>query len=344
MATKNQVVGGAFQDALGNPVALGYMLFELSQDAQVNSTTQLGAGRVITIKLDSSGNVAGTQSVWPNDALSPAGTFYNVSVYTANGQLVWGPNAQQVLSTPSPYNIGAWVPSAVNVGLGGSGAGTVTSFSFTNANGFSGTVTNPTTSADLTISQTSLNLPSFTPLTSVEGVGASILSFTGSSGSNTLVQFNGSGTATDSGILVTAVPFLAASNTWTNTNEFNSTVVFKGTPLLSANNATSGVNVNSPALEWTAQWWNTGTSLSVGTTWNSSNVLGTGNNPTTTLTFTSSGSTGFAAVSMPSLILTDAVTATSATAGSATTLPATPTGYVEIPINGTTVKVPYYSI
>lgn len=155
MATKNQISGGAFQDALGNPVALGYMTFELSQDAQVNANTQLGAGRIITITLDSSGNVAGTQSMWPNDQLSPAGTFYNVSVYTANGQLVWGPNAQQVLSTPSPYDIGVWVPAAVNIsagGGGGGGGGTVTNVSVVTANGFSGSVANSTSTPAITIS------------------------------------------------------------------------------------------------------------------------------------------------------------------------------------------------
>jgi hypothetical protein len=154
MATKNQITGGAFQDALGNVVANGFMIFQLSQDAQVNGTTQLGAGREITINLDSNGNVAATQSLWPNDVLSPANTFYNVSVYTANGQLVWGPNPQQVLSTPSPFNIGAWVPASVNVssGGGGGGGGSVTSVSVVTANGFSGTVANATTTPAITIS------------------------------------------------------------------------------------------------------------------------------------------------------------------------------------------------
>jgi hypothetical protein len=43
-------------------------------------------------------------------------------------------------------------------------------------------------------------------------------------------------------------------------------------------------------------------------------------------------------------VLTAAVTSTSATAGAATALPATPLGYLEMSVNGTTVKVPYYSV
>lgn len=122
MATKNQITGGGFQDALGNPLALGYLQFELSQDSQVNGTTQIAAGYIVKINLDSSGNISTSpaQSVWPNDVISPVGTFYLVSAFSANGQLVWGPNAQQVLSTPSPFDIGVWVPASVNTGLGGS--------------------------------------------------------------------------------------------------------------------------------------------------------------------------------------------------------------------------------
>lgn len=43
-------------------------------------------------------------------------------------------------------------------------------------------------------------------------------------------------------------------------------------------------------------------------------------------------------------VVTGAATATSATAGAATALPATPAGYLEMSVNGTTVKIPYYSV
>lgn len=43
-------------------------------------------------------------------------------------------------------------------------------------------------------------------------------------------------------------------------------------------------------------------------------------------------------------VLTAATTATTATAGAATALPATPLGYLEMSVNGTTVRIPYYSV
>lgn len=114
MSAPNILVGGNFQDILGTPLAFGYLLFELSDSASVNTTTKLTAGSVVKITLDSEGNVAGSgptvQVIWSNDDMSPATTFYNVSAYSSVGQLCWGPNAQQVLSTSSPFDIGAWTP------------------------------------------------------------------------------------------------------------------------------------------------------------------------------------------------------------------------------------------
>lgn len=117
MATPNQLTGGLFQDALGNPLANGYLELQLSQDSVTSDNKQVAAGHVIRIDLDSDGSVSTSpeQFVWANDALVPANTFYNVSAFSAQGQLVWGPNSQQVLSSPSPFNVGAWVPGTVNI-------------------------------------------------------------------------------------------------------------------------------------------------------------------------------------------------------------------------------------
>lgn len=117
MSTKVQLTGGAFQDVQGNRLANGYLLMALSQDASVSSpASQIAAGYTVKILLDVNGNVqtSPAQSVWPNDVLSPANTFYSVSAYTANGELVWGPNSEQVLSSPSPFDIGAWAPGVTN--------------------------------------------------------------------------------------------------------------------------------------------------------------------------------------------------------------------------------------
>lgn len=337
MASKNTLIGGGFQDALGNVVASGYMLFVLSQDAQVNGTTQIAAGYTVKINLDANGNIVSGQSIWPNDVLSPNGTFYNVSVFSKVGQLVWGPNAQQVLSSPSPFDVGAWIPAAVNVGLGGGGVGTVNSFSFTNANGFTGVVTNPTTIPNLTITQTSLNLPSSASLTSVQGIGSKVLSYTGVSSSGQVLATDSNGTAISSGISTGNLVQTVANNVFTAFNQFlNNVGIFNLIP------ATSIANQSTPILEFEGQYWNG--SASIADSWHLSAVLGSGTNPTTTMTFDHTGSSGSVSVALPSLQITAATTATSATAGAATALPAAPLGYVEIVVNGTTVKIPYYSV
>ena len=105
MATVNQVIGGVFP-------ANGYLLFRLNKDAVVNSSTLVSSGKVITIPLDSSGNivVSPAYSLWPNNVLTPSDSYYLVWAYTPAGQLIWGPNAVKVLSSPSPFNIGTVTP------------------------------------------------------------------------------------------------------------------------------------------------------------------------------------------------------------------------------------------
>ena len=115
MSTVNQLTGGVFADSEGNVLANGYLLFELNQDGFVNTNTQVCPGRVIKIPLDSGGNIvfSPAYSLWPNDVLIPSGSFYLVSAYTSKGELVWGPNSQSVLSSPSPFDVGNWIPGKV---------------------------------------------------------------------------------------------------------------------------------------------------------------------------------------------------------------------------------------
>jgi hypothetical protein len=110
----NQVIGGAFQDSVGNLLANGSLVFKLNQDATVTAspTTQLCADYEITVPLNEYGGIvtSPTYSFWPNDQLTPSTTFYTVTAYSASGQLCWGPAYVKVLTTPSPFDVGVWVP------------------------------------------------------------------------------------------------------------------------------------------------------------------------------------------------------------------------------------------
>ena len=113
MPSKCALTGGAFQDSEGNPLALGYLEFVLSQDCSVAGVGNIASGITITIALDANGNVSPSPgaAIWGNDVLNPQPNFYRVTGYTAAGQPAWGPNNQQV--TGAGFNLGTWVPNAV---------------------------------------------------------------------------------------------------------------------------------------------------------------------------------------------------------------------------------------
>lgn len=89
------ITGGAFQDALGNPVT-GILKLRITEDAQ-QGTVQLSAGRTVTVAL-LNGNVSGTVSVW-----SPQ--VYESEVISDKGLSVWSgvfviPDAASYSLTP----------------------------------------------------------------------------------------------------------------------------------------------------------------------------------------------------------------------------------------------------
>lgn len=118
MAGKNQIVGGAFQDLAGSVLANGYLTLQLSHDEQESvDPGEVGAGNSIRVPLDAEGNIAGTVTVWPNDQLNPANSYYTVNAFTRSGVSAWmAPQYQVVPSSPSPFNVGNWVPSNPLVG------------------------------------------------------------------------------------------------------------------------------------------------------------------------------------------------------------------------------------
>lgn len=107
---KIAIVGGSFQDALGNPVAGGTLTLQLTQDAMINggATGQVCSGIEASIILDGSGNASA--NVWPNDQLTPSTTSYKATVYTSTGQLAWGPQYETITGS-GPFNLDTWVPT-----------------------------------------------------------------------------------------------------------------------------------------------------------------------------------------------------------------------------------------
>lgn len=107
MATR-QIVGGNFQDALGNPLVGGSITFRLTTDAKATAT-QVAAPILTSASLDSSGNVSGAVNLWPNDQLTPTNTVYRIKAYTVSGQLAW--ESENVIpSGAGSFDLGTLTP------------------------------------------------------------------------------------------------------------------------------------------------------------------------------------------------------------------------------------------
>ena len=118
-----QIVGGKFQDCSGAPLANGYIEFRPSGDEQGQAPlSQIAGGITVKVNLDSTGNVPASPAAYlrPNDARDSGNSFYAVVVYTAKGQRAYSGNFQ-ILSTPDPFDLSAWVPWNPNASQGGSG-------------------------------------------------------------------------------------------------------------------------------------------------------------------------------------------------------------------------------
>ena len=123
-----QVISCPWQDEQGNALALGTIVFEASGDALVTGTGELCAGIKGSLTLDNTGSVASSpaQYMWPTDQMSPSNITYTVWVYSANGQLAWGPNyGLTVPSGAGSFNLCTWVPNQIGAGSGAA-AGSLT--------------------------------------------------------------------------------------------------------------------------------------------------------------------------------------------------------------------------
>lgn len=79
-----------FQYPDGSPVANGYLIVSLDQDALAPGELSFSAGRETKVPLDSNGTVANPVTV-PSSSLTPSTAQYIIKVFTAQGELIRGP-------------------------------------------------------------------------------------------------------------------------------------------------------------------------------------------------------------------------------------------------------------
>lgn len=79
-----------FTDPEGAALSNGYVVITLSQDAQSPNGLICG-GMELRVQLNTSGVMSTVPQLWQNSDLNPSGTRYLYSAYTADGELVLGP-------------------------------------------------------------------------------------------------------------------------------------------------------------------------------------------------------------------------------------------------------------
>lgn len=103
------VIDGHFIDNQGNPLAKGYLEFNLSSDALPldNSSLMVTSLETITIPLDSNGDVVTSPqyTLWPNNTFNPPGTYYTLKAFTAQGELVYGPEYGHIYNFTNPFSL-----------------------------------------------------------------------------------------------------------------------------------------------------------------------------------------------------------------------------------------------
>lgn len=114
-AAQVQIIGGPFQDNLGNALSNGYLIFQLQHDAVAFNSGQIMGNVSTRVPLDINGYIQGTVSgppvfIWPNASLLPAGGTYVIWAYTSTNGLAWdNPQVQSVPAT-NPFNVNSWIP------------------------------------------------------------------------------------------------------------------------------------------------------------------------------------------------------------------------------------------
>jgi hypothetical protein len=104
-----KVITGKWEDAAGQLAAYGRVHFRLNQDAATLTGDTRVVPREVFFQLTNAGALPEDSQIWANDELSPAGTYYRMSVNALGGGTIAGPE-HLILSGPSPININSLVP------------------------------------------------------------------------------------------------------------------------------------------------------------------------------------------------------------------------------------------
>jgi hypothetical protein len=110
-----QIIGGGFQDAEGNLLVNGYLLFELSHDELYSAgNSQIVAGLKFRVNLNTVGSISANPAVfiYANASLTPSGSYYLVRAFKADGTEAWAsPQMWVFAATPNPFDLGTQVPA-----------------------------------------------------------------------------------------------------------------------------------------------------------------------------------------------------------------------------------------
>jgi len=108
-----ELIGGGFQDFLGNPPANGYLKMKINNPVEaytVGNEVIEGSDVHFTIKLDSNGNCVTGQYVYSTSVLTPT-CEYIYTAYAADGTTASAPQIVTVPSSGATYNVSLWVPN-----------------------------------------------------------------------------------------------------------------------------------------------------------------------------------------------------------------------------------------
>jgi hypothetical protein len=104
MAT-DQTITGTFISPTGEPLANGYLVFQLSHDSQSGTPNQVVSGFRLRVALDSSGQISPAVAIYSNTGLLPDDSFYFVTVYASDGTEAVPRSTITIPDTPNPVDL-----------------------------------------------------------------------------------------------------------------------------------------------------------------------------------------------------------------------------------------------